>query len=36
MPPTAWAPYVDAGLFMDITDWWEAGDYEGLESTAAR
>ena len=25
-------PYVDAGLFMDITDWWEAGDYEGLES----
>ncbi|MDG4647158.1 ABC transporter substrate-binding protein [Roseibacterium sp. SDUM158017] len=25
-------PYVDAGLFMDITDWWEAGDYDGLES----
>jgi multiple sugar transport system substrate-binding protein len=25
-------PYVDAGLFMDITDWWEAGDFEGLES----
>ncbi|WP_372615329.1 ABC transporter substrate-binding protein [Aquicoccus sp.] len=25
-------PYVDAGLFMDISDWWEAGDYEGLES----
>ncbi|MEM9318886.1 MAG: ABC transporter substrate-binding protein [Pseudomonadota bacterium] len=25
-------PYVDAGLFMDITDWWDAGDYEGLES----
>jgi ABC-type glycerol-3-phosphate transport system substrate-binding protein len=25
-------PFVDAGLFMDITDWWEAGDYEGLES----
>ena len=26
------APYVNAGLFMDITDWWEAGDYEGLDS----
>ncbi len=25
-------PYVDSGLFMDITDWWEAGDYDGLES----
>ncbi len=25
-------PYVDAGLFMDITDWWEAGDYAGLDS----
>ena len=25
-------PYVEAGLFMDITDWWEAGDYAGLES----
>jgi multiple sugar transport system substrate-binding protein len=25
-------PFVDAGLFMDITDWWDAGDYEGLES----
>ena len=25
-------PYVDSGLFMDITDWWDAGDYEGLES----
>jgi multiple sugar transport system substrate-binding protein len=25
-------PFVDAGLFMDITDWWEAGDYEGLDS----
>ncbi|MEM7721935.1 MAG: ABC transporter substrate-binding protein [Pseudomonadota bacterium] len=25
-------PYVNAGLFMDISDWWEAGDYEGLES----
>ncbi|MAX74158.1 MAG: sugar ABC transporter substrate-binding protein [Nioella sp.] len=25
-------PYVEAGLFMDISDWWEAGDYEGLES----
>ena len=25
-------PYVNAGLFMDITDWWEAGDYEGLGS----
>lgn len=25
-------PYVDAGLFMDITDWWEAGDFAGLES----
>ncbi len=25
-------PFVDAGLFMDITDWWEAGDYAGLES----
>jgi len=25
-------PYVDAGLFMDISDWWDAGDYEGLES----
>lgn len=25
-------PFVDAGLFMDISDWWDAGDYEGLES----
>tara|TARA_R110002072_G_scaffold149947_1_gene298025 strand:- start:361 stop:1617 length:1257 start_codon:yes stop_codon:yes gene_type:complete len=25
-------PYVNAGLFMDITDWWDAGDYPGLES----
>ncbi|WP_071673354.1 ABC transporter substrate-binding protein [Nioella nitratireducens] len=25
-------PYVDAGLFMDITDWWDAGDYDGLDS----
>ena len=25
-------PYVNSGLFMDITDWWEAGDYEGLDS----
>lgn len=25
-------PYVDAGLFMDISDWWDAGDYPGLES----
>ena len=25
-------PYVTSGLFMDITDWWEAGDYEGLDS----
>ena len=25
-------PYVNAGLFMDISDWWEAGDYEGLDS----
>ncbi|MEL6952893.1 MAG: ABC transporter substrate-binding protein [Pseudomonadota bacterium] len=25
-------PYVDSGLFMDISDWWEAGDYEGLEA----
>jgi multiple sugar transport system substrate-binding protein len=25
-------PYVDAGLFMDISDWWDAGDYDGLES----
>ena len=25
-------PYVEAGLFMDISDWWDAGDYEGLES----
>ena len=25
-------PYVDSGLFMDITDWWDAGDFEGLES----
>lgn len=25
-------PYVDAGLFMDISDWWEAGDFEGLDS----
>jgi multiple sugar transport system substrate-binding protein len=25
-------PYVNAGLFMDITDWWDAGDYAGLES----
>lgn len=26
------APYVNAGLFMDISDWWSAGDYPGLES----
>ena len=26
------APYVNAGLFMNISDWWEAGDYEGLDS----
>lgn len=25
-------PYVDAGLFMDISDWWAAGDYAGLEA----
>lgn len=25
-------PYVDAGLFMDISEWWDAGDYAGLES----
>ncbi len=25
-------PYVNAGLFMDITDWWDAGDYDGLEA----
>ena len=25
-------PYVDSGLFMDITDWWDAGDYEGLDA----
>ena len=25
-------PYVNAGLFMDITEWWDAGDFEGLES----
>jgi len=25
-------PYVDAGLFMDITEWWDAGDFAGLES----
>lgn len=25
-------PYVDAGLFMDITEWWDAGDFDGLES----
>ena len=25
-------PYVESGLFMDITDWWDAGDFEGLES----
>src|SRR6056297_805461 len=25
-------PFVDAGLFMDISDWWDAGDFEGLES----
>lgn len=25
-------PYVDAGLFMDITDMWDAGDFAGLES----
>lgn len=25
-------PFVDAGLFMDITDWWDAGDYAGLEA----
>ncbi len=25
-------PYVDAGLFMDISEWWDAGDFEGLES----
>ncbi len=26
------APYVNSGLFMDISDWWDAGDYAGLES----
>ncbi|MEM1272177.1 MAG: ABC transporter substrate-binding protein [Pseudomonadota bacterium] len=25
-------PYVNSGLFMDITDWWDAGDYPGLDS----
>ena len=25
-------PFVNAGLFMDISDWWEAGDFDGLES----
>jgi multiple sugar transport system substrate-binding protein len=25
-------PFVDAGLFMDITEWWDAGDFAGLES----
>ncbi|MDG1458999.1 MAG: ABC transporter substrate-binding protein [Pseudoprimorskyibacter sp.] len=25
-------PYVDSGLFMDISDWWAAGDYAGLDS----
>jgi multiple sugar transport system substrate-binding protein len=25
-------PYVNAGLFMDITEWWDAGDFAGLES----
>ncbi len=25
-------PYVESGLFMDISDWWAAGDYAGLES----
>jgi len=25
-------PYVDAGLFMDITEWWDAGDFDGLDS----
>ncbi|MBV2358350.1 ABC transporter substrate-binding protein [Thalassococcus sp. CAU 1522] len=25
-------PYVDSGLFMDISDWWAAGDFAGLES----
>ena len=26
------APFVNAGLFMDITDWWDAGDFDGLDS----
>ncbi|PWK61381.1 ABC transporter substrate-binding protein [Roseicyclus mahoneyensis] len=26
------APFVNAGLFMDITEWWDAGDFAGLES----
>ncbi|MGX9354552.1 ABC transporter substrate-binding protein [Roseobacteraceae bacterium S113] len=25
-------PFVDAGLFMDISEWWDAGDFDGLES----
>lgn len=25
-------PYVESGLFMDISDWWAAGDYAGLDS----
>jgi len=25
-------PYVNAGLFMDVTDMWDAGDFAGLES----
>ena len=25
-------PYVNAGLFMDITDMWDAGDFPGLDS----
>ncbi|MEM6712040.1 MAG: ABC transporter substrate-binding protein [Pseudomonadota bacterium] len=23
-------PFVNAGLFMDISDWWDAGDFDGL------
>ncbi len=26
------APYVNAGLFMDITEMWDAGEFEGLDS----
>ena len=25
-------PFVNAGLFMDISDWWAAGDYTGLDA----